>query len=704
MEFLAPLMLVGALGAAIPIAIHLIGRRRARVVHFAAVDFLLGSDRKVARRLELRQLLLLLLRAIICVALALILAKPFATCAADGPVVERGPQAAVIVVDDALGMRFAAAGEPLAERARARARSILEGLGPEADVAVLRTSEGDVAAAAELSRDHLALRDRLERLATPSHRPADVTAALRRAGQLLAASPHEARTIYLVSALPAAGFADPPVPWARGGEAPELRVVDVAGDVELDNAAVTAVAVEPDPASGPRGMRVIAEVANFGAAPLRGREIALRIGGDVVARGRIDVGPGERARKRFSTALPPDRRTAEVAVELAPDALPVDDRRHAIAELREQIPVLLVDGDPRGVRHEDELFYLEAALRPGDRADSGVVLTTTTADRLGELDLASFDVVVLANVAALEPDRVAALARWVESGGGLLVSVGDQVDPAEYDRRMTPLLAQRLQSVLDTGHGRGAADPALRTSKLERDHPIFSVFSADAGGMRQARYRRVMLLGPTTDVDDRRVLVRYDNGGAALVEARRGEGRLLLYTSTIDRDWNDLPIHPGYLPFVQQTVRYLARKPFQRRDAQLLVGQPAALRVGAEDVRLEVDGPGERRTVLEGDELEGRELVRFAGTDAPGFYRVRATSTSGDRRARPESAFAVNVAPRASDLRRLDPSVLVGAERGEAGAVGPALRERRVELWHALALALLALLVVESLVGLGSRR
>ena len=62
MSFLAPLMLVGLLGVAVPIAIHLIGRRRARVVRFAALDFLMASKRKTARRLQLREKVLFAVR------------------------------------------------------------------------------------------------------------------------------------------------------------------------------------------------------------------------------------------------------------------------------------------------------------------------------------------------------------------------------------------------------------------------------------------------------------------------------------------------------------------------------------------------------------------------------------------------------------------------------------------------------------------
>ena len=59
MGFLAPLMLVGIAALAVPLAIHLIGRRRARIVKFAALDFLMATKRRTARRFRLRERLLL---------------------------------------------------------------------------------------------------------------------------------------------------------------------------------------------------------------------------------------------------------------------------------------------------------------------------------------------------------------------------------------------------------------------------------------------------------------------------------------------------------------------------------------------------------------------------------------------------------------------------------------------------------------------
>jgi hypothetical protein len=372
--------------------------------------------------------------------------------------------------------------------------------------------------------------------------------------------------------------------------------------------------------------------------------------------------------------------------------------------------VLLVDGDPRTVRHDDELFYLEAALRPGDREDSGTSVRTITTEELAgidpkvrgrgtapAIDIADFDVVVLANVPALPSERVAVLAEWVRAGGGILIAPGDRVESAGYDRTMLPLMPQSLRDPIDTTWGASPderASRALHLVKWEHDHPIFAPFSKDAPELADARFYKIALLGPTTQTADRKVLARFTNGAAALVEASIGTGRSLLLTSTIDRDWNDLPIHPGFLPFVQQAVRHLARKHALGGEADHLVGSSVLMPTG--DLRrLEVRGPQGLGAVFEGDRIAGRSSVRFGRTDRAGVYRVVGTDQTGATRDRDELAFVVNVDPRGSDLAAAPAASLPVS--GSGGGAPPTDTRRRIELWHALAAVILLLLLAEGL-------
>jgi hypothetical protein len=102
-----------------------------------------------------------------------------------------------------------------------------------------------------------------------------------------------------------------------------------------------------------------------------------------VARGVLSLRPGERAERRFYAALPADAHAADLAVDIDRDPLAADNSRYVRARLRDEVRALLVNGDPRTSRHEDELFYLGAALRPGDRGDSGISVSVTAGELAG---------------------------------------------------------------------------------------------------------------------------------------------------------------------------------------------------------------------------------------------------------------------------------------------------------------------------------
>jgi hypothetical protein len=698
-------MLAGIVALAVPIAIHLIGRRRARVVKFAALDFLMATKRRTSRRFQLRERLLLIVRAVACAVVVFALAKPYTSCARKGPQVTRGPQAAVIVIDDSFASGYVIDGKRWIDRAAQECRKVLQQLGPEAEVAIVRTSEASEHPT-ELTRDHLRLRDQLLAL-EPSARPADTTRALAHAAQLLAASSHARKTVFLASLLEKNGLRPDDPPWGKDG--PGLQIVDLRPTV-MSNLAVTNLRVDAEPGAGSRGVAFDAEVANYGDVAQK-VELSLAIGERVVARGSIDLAAREKKIKRFLAALPPGTRAtdASVAITSPGDALPIDDVRWVRASLRDRVRVLLVNGDPRTVRHDDELFYLEAALRPGDREDSGTVIRTITAEELagieprmrgkaGAIDLSELDVVVLANVAALPTERANVLASWVNAGGGIMIAPGDRFDPAAYDRTMLPLLPQSLRDPIDTTWGATPQDRdsrALRLVKWEADHPIFAPFSKSAPELAEAKFFKIALLGPTTDTADRKVLARFTNGAAALVEASIGQGRTLLFTSTLDRDWNDLPIHPGYLPFVQQAIRHLARKHAGvGGNTDHVVGTSVVLAT-PDMKKLEVRGPDNIGAIFEGDRIVGRTQIRFNRTERPGTYKVSGTDKAGNTSVRDELAFVVNLDPRGSDLVEAPATALPPSGTGGGGA--PAGNSRRIELWHALAAALLLLLLAEGL-------
>src|SRR6185436_5919089 len=358
MHFLAPLLLIGLAAAVLPWIIHRIGRRRARPVRFAAMELLLRAEREVSARRRLRDVALLLARTGLVIALPLAFARPFAEVRSDLPAVTTHSQSAVIILDESASMRRRLHRDDTPfDVARARARDIVEHLSPDSDIALVLASEGSAAPVAELSGDRARVAAALASVA-PSARRADFASALRRATQMLAGSPRGDRLIYVITDLQATGWEDvTPAALAAG---PEIVVLDVSGGEPWTNRAVVGLGAEPAPEEGAHGIAVVAEIANYATEPVRGLGITLRLDGSEVARGFVDVPAAGRARKRFVHTVSGVAHHAEVVIDH--DGFPLDDRRACRVEASRGLRVLVVNGDPRTVRTEDEAFFLEAAL------------------------------------------------------------------------------------------------------------------------------------------------------------------------------------------------------------------------------------------------------------------------------------------------------------------------------------------------------
>jgi hypothetical protein len=181
---------------------------------------------------------------------------------------------------------------------------------------------------------------------------------------------------------------------------------------------------------------------------------------------------------------------------------------------------------------------------------------------------------------------------------------------------------------------------------------------------------------------------------------------VLLLTTSVDREWTDLPIRPGFLPLVQEAARYLAAAPTGDVTATVTVGGKREIVLGADDRRIEVVKPnGDSRWLTpaaHAGEPRTRHAVMFDETDEPGLYRVRAARADGTVDERPDAAFAVTLDASESDPARLADDKR--PDRASARAAGGPAPRRRLELWHALGAVVIGLVLLESLLTVRFRR
>ncbi|KFA87172.1 BatA domain-containing protein [Archangium violaceum] len=686
MTFAHPWMLLGALAAFIPLLIHLFDRRRPRPHPFGPLAFVLRSQKRTASRLKLKRLLLYALRTLILIALPVALARPELKQDAEAAAVVKGPAATAIVLDASLSMRWSD-GTSLFERGRDEARDALADLRPEEPATVLVCTGSPLPPAAP-GFDRSKLRQMIDE-AQPTYEAADLSRCLDLAARSLEESPVAGKRLVVVSDLTAGSMRlEAPVPTVKGptGEAvrPEVVLRDAAnGKDALPNHALVDLKVEPALQAGPRAFLFTFTVKNFSDQPLKDLEAAVRVGESTVGKGFVDVPANGTAQKSLTVRFQQGG-TVVGQGTLTPDGLAEDDRRAFVLAVPRPLKALVVNGAPHATRYRDEAFFMEAALSaPG----SPVQVAVRDAAAGWREELAGYDLVYLLNVTAPEESDAEKLRAFVENGGGLFVSVGDHVDPEAYNTRLGALLPRNLRLVR-TSVERDDPDAEGKAAKLAQvkvEHPLFAPFTGRAEeGLVGARFYRYMLLeadGSGAAQGASQVLATYEDGAPAVAVARRGKGRVALFTSTVDRDWSDFPIRTSFLPLMQRFAAYLAGSLEEREEQKVRVGETLSLRPEGTQTVSAVKAP-DGKEVPHKAQPDGTVLV--GPVEQPGTFSV----LGADGNAVPALAFAATVDPAESDLSRL-PQDTLSAHFGEETVKASSSDSERppVPLWTWLIVA-----------------
>ena len=671
MNFLAPLFFVALAGLAIPVLLHLTQREKKQIVLFPSLMFVRRIPYQAVRRRKIQNWLLLMVRL---TALALIIAA-FAR-----PLIEQTDAAAgsgdgarelVVLLDTSYSMGYA----DRWERARAAAHEQIARLsGADRGSLVLFSSGAEIGVRSAPERTALSS---AVSVAKPGATGTRYAPALKVAGSILADSTLPRREVVLISDFQRVGWRGEE--GARLPEGTVLTPVPVQSSGGQANVSVTAVSLARSTFSNQERVTVTAGLTNRSEADVRGQTATLEVQGIPVATKPVQIEGGGATSVTFDPVTVSGR-NMRGTVRLSNDALAVDNAFHFVLSPTEPVRIAVVD---RGSAAAG--LYLARALAVGE--SPRFETTTKQLEALSDDDLRRHSVIILNDVAV--PAGVAKrLARFVEQGGGLLVATGPRATwPQDVD-----LLPGSIGNPVDRTRG-----DAARVGALQFSHPVFEPFRAPRSG----NFSTIPVYGyrNVTAANGAQVLARFDGVAPAVLERRVGTGRVLLWASTLDVTWSDLPTRGVFLPFVHQAVRHLASYTAPRpwlNVGQVLDASSSALPRANVDQRV-VLTPAGRRVPLQDEGSDVMELTE------QGFYELR------DQDNKDVIVVAANVDPTEADLTPMDPKEIVAATLGDPGGAGgggnpgipltPEAQERNQRLWWYLLIAGILLLGADTLLS-----
>jgi hypothetical protein len=683
--FLTPAFLIGTITLAIPIIIHLTNREKRDVVAFPSLMFLTKIPYRSVRRQKIKHWLLFLMRCLALLLLVMAFSRPFLDRPGRAVASLTGAREVVILVDRSYSMGY----KDRWTRAVDAAHRAVDGVEPSERATLVFFSDRATAAnqpTSDRARLHSLIDGTRLGFGTTRYGP-----ALKLAKKLLEESKLPRKEVALITDFQRLGWeGHEEIVFPAGTK---LSTVDLS-DPETSNVAVTKVVLEREPLSGRERVVASARLTNKGEEAFEDLTVRLELGGRPLREKRIRLEPNSSATVAFEPFTLPEG-VSRGTVRTANDSLPQDNAFHFVIWPGQSLSVLVLEGP--GVRARRSL-YLRRVLALGDRPSFRVDVKKAKALVRGDLNGRS---VVFLNDAP-PPGMTAGrlLREFVKAGGGVVVALGEASGAEGFKGAAGDLLPAPWGAPVDRSTDWGGT-----LAYIDYDHPVFELFSAPrSGDFSPAKFFRYRPLATSEGI-----LARFDDGAVALAEKRMGEGRVLIWTSTLDTFWNDLALQPVFLPFVHQLVKHAAG--YAEANAWHSVGQVLDLSRHLElaNASAAVGGARESSASMtklvavapsgEKSFLSPQEERRLVTLDEQGFYEFRYL----DSRSAGPVSVAVNLDLSESDLSSLDPEEVAAAvssrEVESIQAVGdwtPEDQDRRQRVWWYLLVSALALLGIET--------
>ncbi|HJT30585.1 MAG TPA: BatA domain-containing protein [Pirellulales bacterium] len=658
-----PALLFGLLAAAAPIVLHLVMRQQPVHLEFPALRFVQVRENANRRKMNLRHLLLLLLRIAALCLLAFALARP--SIKASGVIGDQeAPVAAALVFDTSPRMDYKSENQTRLEAAQDTGRWLLKQLPAESLVAVLDSAQSQPVYQVDLGAAQARL-NRLETTSAPKPLWEVLTAAveLLKKGEPQREEVPERKEIYVFTDLARRQW-DPTAAAVLRQRLAELTglgiyIIDV-GAKEPRNLALGELRLSAQSITRNHPWSIATELASTGEAAERAVEVYLFEGDDQEKRAEEHVKVEADQSQGVEFALGPlDTGTHQGFVRLlGTDGLAVDDRRWFTIDVRPPWKVLIAAAPPARGR----AFYLTAALAPPRLLQTGQARFDYEVVPLAELaqqQLEAYSAVCLLDPGSLPGEDWDQLYRYASSGGGVAIFLGSAGRPEAFkEPKPQRLLAGELSQ-------RPALYPdgEMYLTIANEQHPMMAKFRPYQGtvpweSLPVYRYWQLHELAKGAAT-----IAMYRNGQPAIVERVVGKGRVVTMTTPIsggpdaseDNRWNDLATGFENWPFlvlVDQMFAYLAGS----TEGQLnyLAGETAVLRLPAEQqVTTYLLATPLGDTYRQSADPKERSIIVTA-TEKLGNYRVTAGGESGGL----DRGFSVNLPASASDLQRIDDAQL----------------------------------------------
>lgn len=569
--FTNPGVLWGLVAVAIPVAIHLLLRRKPVVEHWGATRFLKKVIERKRAQLQVQSYFQLFVRMAILCLIILAAADPRRDSAGVSTNLKQNVHR-LLIVDVSMSMGADRSGETRLEEVRRQITSLVARSSPGDSWQLILHGTNDTPIRIRIpTYDSKIILDELAQV-SPSSQGANILGTVQRATSLIDEFPGTQNEVLFWTDLSVhdwqyRGSAEYELNarFEQLSQTAKVSLIDVAGDHQA-NIAVMSLSLDSDHIYIGENANITSTVKNFSSKE-QTVTAQLFIDQEGITEQTVLLGPYESEDLEFQVVM--NRAgIAQCDVRIGDDSLSADNSRRLGFAVEDTFRVLIIEEE--GISTDlSQSDFLKLALAAGRQQASPETLPSSPRYQVSTMppalfrntSLETYDVLVvcgLSDITAIDAQRI---SDFIQKGGGVLFTMSDEISLRDYNQQLG-----------QTGQGLIPVHLLNKRTMLESDRPPFQIGQVmseiellepferhPTSGLKTTRIYSYIDTDSTANQSFQTVLT-LENDSPLMICHSVGLGKAYLITTAFNTKWGSWVLWPSFLPLVQRLIDDLASR------------------------------------------------------------------------------------------------------------------------------------------------
>jgi len=514
--FKNPLFLYSLFSIVILILFHLIKRKNIKEVEFSSIMFILSSHKKISKKLKIKEFLLFLFRLIILVSIILLISNT-SLMKKEETITATSSNQKIIVLDNNYQMLF----QNGSVNDFRKAKNIIKEYFKDNSNSNFIYFKGEQHSISSISQ----LNEILDKIKiTYDYDTSNIASFLE------TKSKFKDKEVIIIS-----NYKD----LVNGGN----FKYSLIKHTDIDNQYIKEINVKQIEFDR---YKVLLKVKSS-SSKNKEKTISLYQGNKKVSQTLFTIEPNETKDIVISFSLPlkSTQKELEYKLQLENDDLDYDNKKFFIINTKKPKEILIVNGSMSSISYQDEAFYIKNAL---DSNENKYKFNITQKSWITSKSIKNYDLIMFLNNQFDDYDNQHAINEFLKGDKSVFISLGNNTNVKDFNYFWQDIISLRNFKNLEK----------TKENKFINSFNYEFKFLKDINFVKDQLSSYPIIKYYNLDIKQNlKIISSLNDGTPFIAEKILKKGKLIITSSSIDRDWNDFPLSTNFPPLMISIVKYL---------------------------------------------------------------------------------------------------------------------------------------------------